>query len=99
MASDRDDRRAAATALASLQRLADLGPALVLPAHGPLPAHPDAALQAAFRRAKRLVDDPDGAVWYGARRVFACAPASGSPTPPSCSASPKTTWPANSSAP
>jgi glyoxylase-like metal-dependent hydrolase (beta-lactamase superfamily II) len=116
MASDRDDRRAAATALASLQRLADLGPALVLPAHGPLPAHPDAALQAAFRRAKRLVDDPDGAVWYGARRVFAyalmiydgipaetststCAPAPGSPTPPSCSASPKTTWPANSSAP
>lgn len=73
MASDRDDRRAAATALASLQRLADLGPALVLPAHGPLPAHPDAALQAAFRRAKRLVDDPDGAVWYGARRVFAYA--------------------------
>jgi hypothetical protein len=73
MAYDRDDRRAAATALASLQRLADLGPALVLPAHGPLPAHPDAALQAAFRRAKRLVDDPDGAVWYGARRVFAYA--------------------------
>lgn len=23
--------------------------------------------------AKRLVDDPDGAVWYGARRVFAYA--------------------------
>jgi len=68
-----DGPRAAATALASLQRLADLGPALVLPAHGPLPAHPDAALQAAFRRAKRLVDDPDGAVWYGARRVFAYA--------------------------
>lgn len=73
MASDRDDRRAAATALASLQRLADLGPALVLPAHGPLPAHPYAALQAAFRRAERLVDDPDGAVWYGARRAFAYA--------------------------
>jgi hypothetical protein len=73
MASDRDDRRAATTALASLQRLADLGPALVLAANGPLPAHPDAALQAAFRRAKRLVDDPDGAVWYGARRVFAYA--------------------------
>src|SRR5690242_2147071 len=31
MASDRDDRRAAATALASLQRLADLGPALSCP--------------------------------------------------------------------
>lgn len=45
-----DGPRAAATALASLQRLPDLGPALVLPAHGPLPAHPDAALQAAFRR-------------------------------------------------
>jgi len=116
MASDRDDRRAAATALASLQRLADLGPALVLPAHGPLPAHPDAALQAAFRRAKRLVDDPDGAAWYGARRVFAYALMiyDGIPAeeldqylrarawftePPSCSASPKTTWPANSSAP
>jgi hypothetical protein len=63
--------RTAATALASLQRLADLGPALVLPAQ--LPALPDAALQAAYRRAKRLVDDPDGAGWYFARRVFACA--------------------------
>ena len=48
---------------------APLGPARPRP----LPAHPDAALQAAFRRAKRLVDDPDGAVWYGARRVFAYA--------------------------
>ena len=74
MASDRDDRRAAATALASLQRLADLGPALVLPAHGPLPAHPDAALQAAFRRAKRLVDDPGGP-------PSGTAPAASSPTP------------------
>jgi hypothetical protein len=24
-------------------------------------------------RAQRLVDDPDGAVWYGARRIFAFA--------------------------
>src|SRR5580658_9270234 len=26
-----------------------------------------------LRRAQRLVDDPDGAVWYGARRIFAYA--------------------------
>ena len=26
-----------------------------------------------MRRAQRLVDDPDGAVWYGARRILAFA--------------------------
>jgi glyoxylase-like metal-dependent hydrolase (beta-lactamase superfamily II) len=68
-----DGPDAAATALASLQRLADLAPRVVLPAHGPLPADPGAAFTTALRRAQRLVDDPDGAVWYGARRIFAFA--------------------------
>jgi len=27
----------------------------------------------ALRRAQRLIDDPDGAVWYAARRIFAFA--------------------------
>ena len=68
-----DGPDAAATALASLQRLADLAPRVVLPAHGPLPADPAAAFATALRRAQRLVDDPAGAVWYGARRIFAFA--------------------------
>jgi glyoxylase-like metal-dependent hydrolase (beta-lactamase superfamily II) len=68
-----DGRDAAATAVASLQRLADLAPRVVLPAHGPLPADPGAAFATALRRAQRLVDDPAGAVWYGARRIFAFA--------------------------
>jgi glyoxylase-like metal-dependent hydrolase (beta-lactamase superfamily II) len=68
-----DGPDAATTALASLQRLADLAPRVVLPAHGPIPADPAAAFAAALRRTQRLVDDPAGAVWYGARRVFAFA--------------------------
>ena len=68
-----DGPDAAATALASLHRLVDLAPRVLLPAHGPIPADPGAALAAALRRAQRLVDDPAGAVWYGARRIFAFA--------------------------
>jgi hypothetical protein len=45
----------------------------VLPAHGPVPADTAAAITTALRRMQRLVDDPDGAVWYGARRIFAYA--------------------------
>ena len=45
----------------------------MLPAHGPIPADTASALTAALRRAQRLVDDPDGAVWYAARRIFAYA--------------------------
>ncbi|MER6097528.1 MBL fold metallo-hydrolase [Streptomyces sp. NPDC001728] len=63
----------ATTALASLQRLADLAPRVVLPSHGPVPADPARALAAALRRGRRLVDDPEGAVRYGARRIFAFA--------------------------
>jgi hypothetical protein len=63
----------ASVALASLQRLVDLAPRVLLPAHGPIPADTGAAGAAALRRAQRLVDDPDGAVWYTARRVFAYA--------------------------
>ena len=63
----------ATTALASLQHLVDLTPRVLLPSHGPIPADTGAALANALRRAQRLVDDPDGAVWYGARRVFAYA--------------------------
>jgi glyoxylase-like metal-dependent hydrolase (beta-lactamase superfamily II) len=68
-----DGPKATATALSSLQRLSDLAPRVVLPAHGPIPADPGTAFTAALRRAQRLVDDPDGAVWYGVRRVFAFA--------------------------
>jgi glyoxylase-like metal-dependent hydrolase (beta-lactamase superfamily II) len=68
-----DGPDAAATALASLQRLAGLDPLVLLTAHGPIPADTRAALATAVRRTHRLVDDPDGAVWYGARRIFAYA--------------------------
>ncbi|MFJ4340043.1 MBL fold metallo-hydrolase [Streptomyces sp. NPDC088915] len=68
-----DGPDAAATALASLKRMADLGARVVLPSHGPVPADPAAAFAAALRRAQRLVDDPAGAVRYGARRIFAFA--------------------------
>ncbi len=68
-----DGRDAAATALTSLERLDALHPRIVLPAHGPVPADPAAAFSHAHRRAHRLVEDPDGAVWYAARRIFAYA--------------------------
>ncbi|MEU6878684.1 MBL fold metallo-hydrolase [Streptomyces sp. NPDC046712] len=68
-----DGLDAATTALASLKRLADLAPRVILPSHGPIPADPAAAFATALRRAQRLVDDPDGAVRYGARRIFAFA--------------------------
>jgi len=63
----------AGTALASLHRLADLRPRVLLPSHGPIPADPGIAFATAIRRDQRLVDDPAGAVWYGARRIFAFA--------------------------
>ncbi|GAA3381364.1 hypothetical protein GCM10020367_72320 [Streptomyces sannanensis] len=68
-----DGPGAAATALASLKRMADLAPRVLLPSHGPIPTDPAAALATALHRAQRLVDDPDAAVWYGARRIFAFA--------------------------
>lgn len=68
-----DGPDAATTALASLHRMADLRARVLLPAHGPIPADPSAAFAAATRRARRLVEDPAGAVWYGARRIFAYA--------------------------
>lgn len=68
-----DGPDAAVTALGSLNRLRDLAPRVLLPAHGPIPADPEAAFDAALRRAQRLADDPAGAVWYGARRIFAFA--------------------------
>ncbi len=68
-----DGADAAATALASVHRLVDLHPRVLLTAHGPIPADPGAALATAVRRAQRLVDDPAGAVWYGIRRILAFA--------------------------
>ncbi|MFC9763521.1 MBL fold metallo-hydrolase [Rhodococcus jostii] len=68
-----DGPDASAAAVASLQRLADLEPGVLLPAHGPIPVEPTTAFANALRRGRRLVDDPDGAVWYGARRIFAFA--------------------------
>jgi len=68
-----DGPDAATTALKSLQRLSDLDPHMLLPSHGPIPADPDAAMATALRRARRLVDDPAGAVRYAARRIFGFA--------------------------
>ena len=68
-----DGPDAAATAHASLQRLADLQPRVLLTAHGPMPADAATALATALRRSQRLVDDPTGAIWYAARRIFAFA--------------------------
>jgi glyoxylase-like metal-dependent hydrolase (beta-lactamase superfamily II) len=68
-----DGPDAATTALESLQRLIDLNPRVLLPAHGAVPEDTGAALAAAARRTQRLVDDPAGAVWYAARRIFAFA--------------------------
>jgi glyoxylase-like metal-dependent hydrolase (beta-lactamase superfamily II) len=68
-----DGPGAAATAVESLQRLAGLAPRVLLPAHGPMPPDPAAAFTKALRRAQRLVDDPEGAVWYAARRIFGFA--------------------------
>jgi glyoxylase-like metal-dependent hydrolase (beta-lactamase superfamily II) len=64
---------ATATAVASLDRLDALHPRTLLTAHGRIPEDPAAALAKARTRAQRLVDDPDGAVWHGARRVFSYA--------------------------
>jgi glyoxylase-like metal-dependent hydrolase (beta-lactamase superfamily II) len=68
-----DGPQAAATAVASLHRLVELAPRILLTAHGPLPVDAGAALDKALQRAQRLVDDPQGAIWYGARRIFAYA--------------------------
>jgi glyoxylase-like metal-dependent hydrolase (beta-lactamase superfamily II) len=68
-----DGPDATSTALASVHRLADLAPRVILPAHGPIPVDSGAALATAIRRAQRLVDDPAGAVWYGIRRILAFA--------------------------
>jgi len=68
-----DGPEATTTALTSLRRLADLAPRVPLPSHGPMPGDTSAAFDSALRRAQRLVDDPAGAVWYGARRIFAFA--------------------------
>lgn len=68
-----DGPEAAATAVDSLHRLADLAPRVLLPAHGPMPTDPAATFTKALRRGQRLVDDPEGAVWYAARRIFGFA--------------------------
>ena len=68
-----DGPHATVTAVKSLQRLVDLAPRVLLPSHGSIPGDTGAALDKALVRAQRLVDDPDGAVWYGARRIFAYA--------------------------
>ncbi|MGQ0630071.1 MAG: MBL fold metallo-hydrolase [Sporichthyaceae bacterium] len=68
-----DGAEAADTAVSSLQRLVDLAPRTLLTAHGPIPADTDAALATALRRAQRLAADPQSALWYGARRIFAYA--------------------------
>lgn len=68
-----DGPDAAAAALASVHRLAGLTPRVLLPSHGTIPSDTGAALATALRRVQRLVDDPSGAVWYGARRIFAFA--------------------------
>lgn len=68
-----DGPEAAETAPASLHRVSELRPRVLLTAHGPLPTDPDAAPAKAVQRSQRLVDDPQGVVWYGARRILAFA--------------------------
>lgn len=68
-----DGPEAATAAVDSLHRLAELAPRALLPAHGPMPTDVDAAFANAQRRAQRLADDPEGAVWYAARRIFGFA--------------------------
>lgn len=68
-----DGPDAAAVAKASLERLDALDPLVLLPAHGRIPDDPAVALANAHRRAQRLVDDPQGAVWYAARRILGYA--------------------------
>jgi hypothetical protein len=63
----------AATALTSLHRLADLGPRVLLPGHGPIPADPGTAVRHRTPSRPAVIDDPDGAVRYAARRIFAFA--------------------------
>lgn len=63
----------AAIPKASLERLDALDPRVLLQAHGRIPEDPAAALANAHRRAQRLVDAPQGAVWYAARRIFGYA--------------------------
>jgi len=53
--------------------LSDLHPRVILPAHGPIPTDPATAFITGLRRARRLVDDPAGAIGYGARRILAFA--------------------------
>ncbi len=73
VASALDGPDAATVAVASIEKLDALHPRLLLTAHGPLPADAPAVLATAHRRASRLVEDPEGAVWYAARRIFAYA--------------------------
>ena len=49
-----DGPDAATTALASLQRLANLAPRVVLPSHGPIPADPGAAFASALRAGRQV---------------------------------------------
>ena len=46
---------------------------VLLPSHGPILTDTGAALAKALHRTERLVDNPTGPVWYGARRIFAFA--------------------------
>lgn len=68
-----DGPEVAATALSSLERIAGLQPRVVIPAHGAIPQDVPAAFATAHRRVSRLMDDPAGAVWYGARRILGFA--------------------------
>src|SRR5699024_8557133 len=68
-----DGPQVAATALASIERMAQLQPKIIIPAHGGIPQDVPAPFAAAHRRVSRLGDDPAGAVWYGARRIFGFA--------------------------
>lgn len=68
-----DGPEVAATALSSIERMANLEPRVVIPAHGAIPRDVPAAFDTAHRRVSRLMDDPAGAVWYGARRIFGFA--------------------------
>ena len=58
-----DGPHAAATAVASLQRLTDLVPHVILPALGPMPTDVGAALAEGAQPSAATRLDPDVAVW------------------------------------
>lgn len=57
-------------AMASLRRLAELGPRWMCSGHGPPTANPAQAIAAALARYERWRSDPQRAAWHACKRIF-----------------------------